>query len=146
MRLGIIHNGDISQSSSNNSATISRLIHTIIRLLPNNLAKQILSKLLQKEETVQKILSSGGNIDEIAVHGMTVESFKKEAKLLSNDQLQMEVAFAGNVLGLKKGDRGIVVNGMLYGPLDASEKFEAEDFSLLEKIAEKKGTYLEREI
>uniref|UniRef100_A0A914C391 UDP-glucose:glycoprotein glucosyltransferase n=1 Tax=Acrobeloides nanus TaxID=290746 RepID=A0A914C391_9BILA len=137
MRLAVIHNGEVSPPSDK-SPKISRLIHTIIRLLPNNLSKQILVK-LQKEETVQKVLSSGGDIDEIAVHGMNLESFKKEAKLLSNEQLQIEAAFAENVLGLKKNDRAIIVNGMLYGPFGEGEKFEAEDFNLLEKIAERKG-------
>jgi UDP-glucose:glycoprotein glucosyltransferase len=138
MRLGVIHNGEVP-SPSDKSPKISRLIHTIIRLLPNNLSKQILVKLLQKEETVQKVLSSGGEIDEIAVHGMNLESFKEEAKLLSNEQLQIEASFAENVLGLKKNDQAIVVNGMLYGPFSEGEKFEAEDFNLLEKIAERKG-------
>lgn len=44
---------------------------------------------------------------------MNMESFKKESKLLSNEQLQMEAIFATDVLGLKKGERAVVVNGMV---------------------------------
>ena len=116
----------------------SKLIHGIWRLLPNNIAKQMLTKLLQKESTLNKVLETG-EFDEVAVHGMNLESFKKELKQLTDEHLQIEGQFIRKVLNLKPGDRSVIFNGLVYGPLKDDEKFESDDFGLAEKIAEKKG-------
>jgi UDP-glucose:glycoprotein glucosyltransferase len=135
-RISIIHNGATTKTTSSNSA--SKLIHSILRLLPNNIAKQMLTKLLQKESILTKVLETN-DFEEISVHGMNLESFKKELKQLSDEHLQLEGQYARKVLNLKPGDRALIFNGQVYGPLKEDEKFESDDFGLAEKIAEKKG-------
>ncbi|KAE9555965.1 hypothetical protein FO519_000821 [Halicephalobus sp. NKZ332] len=135
-RISIIQNSENPTGSTKKSA--SKLIHGIWRLLPNNLAKQMLTKLLQKESILKQVLETE-NFEDVAVHGMNLESFKKEFDQLGDDYLSLEGMFARKVLNLKPGDRAIIVNGQVYGPLDEGEQFMADDFGLAEKIAEKKG-------
>lgn len=66
VRLGVIHNGAVS---SEKPLKASWFIHSILRLSPSNLAKQMLLKLLQKEGAALETLLSGANIlEEISVH------------------------------------------------------------------------------
>uniref|UniRef100_A0A914YQY2 UDP-glucose:glycoprotein glucosyltransferase n=1 Tax=Panagrolaimus superbus TaxID=310955 RepID=A0A914YQY2_9BILA len=134
-RITILQNGE-AKSASTKSA--SKLIHAIWRLLPNNIAKQMLTKLLQKESILTKVLETN-DFEDVAVHGMNMDSFKKELKQLSDEHLQLEGQYAHKVLNLKPGDRALIFNGQVYGPLNTDEKFESDDFGLAEKIAEKKG-------
>lgn len=44
---------------------------------------------------------------------MNLDAFKKEWKGLSTEQMKSESFFAINDLGLKQGQRAVVVNGMV---------------------------------
>uniref|UniRef100_A0A7E4VIA0 UDP-glucose:glycoprotein glucosyltransferase n=1 Tax=Panagrellus redivivus TaxID=6233 RepID=A0A7E4VIA0_PANRE len=135
-RISIIHNGQPPAKTA--KITASKLIHGIWRLLSNSIAKQMLTKLLSKESVLTTVLETS-NFDEIAVHGMNLDSFKKEFKQLSDDHLNIESQFVRKVLNFAPGDRALIINGQVFGPLTAAESFEAEDFFLAEKIAQKKG-------
>ena len=49
------------------------------------------------------------------------------------------VRFAQNALKLKAGERAIVGNGLVVGPLAAEEKFLDTDFALLDRMMEARG-------
>jgi len=129
-RISIIHNSGNPTAST--WKTASKLIHGIWRLLPNNIAKQMLTKILQKESILKKVVETE-DFDEVAVHGMNLESFKREFKQLNDDHLSLEGMFSRKVVNLKPGDRAVIINGQVYGPLDEGEQFNADDFSLAEK-------------
>ena len=42
-------------------------------------------------------------------------------------------AYSAAKLGLRAGDRAVVSNGKLIGPLDTDEEFTSDDFSLVER-------------
>ena len=44
------------------------------------------------------------------------------------------------VLSMKPGQRGVVANGLIIGPLDEEETFSEEDVALLEKLLAAKGS------
>lgn len=70
---------------------------------------------------------------------MDVNAFRKELKQLLSDELVAGAKFVQKVFGLKSGDRGIITNGLLIGPLDDNEDFELNDFDLLEKFIVNRG-------
>ena len=51
-------------------------------------------------------------------------------------------AFSESVLSFRPGQRGVITNGKVLGPLQDTESFLTEDFSLLEKYTMK--TYAEK--
>lgn len=72
VRLGVIHNGEVSAEKP---LRASWLIHSIIRLTPSNLAKQMLHKLLQKDGVaLETLLKSEKVLEEISVHVSFIES------------------------------------------------------------------------
>lgn len=50
--------------------------------------------------------------------------------------------YAQRVLGLKQGERAVIANGRVLGPLSDNEEFTEEDFSLLERFT--RATYLDK--
>ncbi|CAI4233074.1 unnamed protein product [Auanema sp. JU1783] len=133
----LMNPSDIDKACASDS--ISSLIHAAYRLLPLNQAKQLITK-LTKEEFVSDIVSGKKTIEDIAVGGMNVANFQKEKKLLSCDKIKMEQKFAISVLGLKPGDRAVVANGLIIGPLNEDEKLTSADFGLLEKLLGARGS------
>ncbi|CEF63031.1 UDP-glucose:glycoprotein glucosyltransferase 1 [Strongyloides ratti] len=134
-RIGLINN---PKDGMKNFGKVTKIINSIIRLLPQNIIKQILPKILA-ESVIKKIENDQFSIDEFAVNGMSTDNFNKEAKLLSNEQLKFEVSYAKSVLNLNHGDRKYIVNGKSYGTLEEKEIVEVDDFDLLEKMAISKG-------
>ena len=58
-------------------------------------------------------------------------------KLFNSDDvsfLEAHQVFNGRVLGLSPGQRAIIANGRIFGPLEAEEKFISQDFTLVEKL------------
>lgn len=50
--------------------------------------------------------------------------------------------YCQRVLNLKEGERAVIANGRVLGPLAEEETFTAEDFSLLERYSS--ATYLDK--
>lgn len=50
--------------------------------------------------------------------------------------------YSQRVLNLKEGERAVVANGRVLGPLSDNESFTGEDFSLLERFTS--ATYLDK--
>lgn len=65
---------------------------------------------------------------------MDVEFFRKELKQLTADEVVADAKFAEKALNLQPGERAVVANGLLVGPLLEEEIFEESDVQLLEKL------------
>ncbi|VDN59239.1 unnamed protein product [Dracunculus medinensis] len=117
--------------SATHSGSISMLVNAAMRVLPPNQKKLFVTKIV-KEEFASKLIDGAMSLEDIAVN-----------QLLS-DELVAGAKFVQKVFGLKSGDRGIITNGLLIGPLDDNEDFELNDFDLLEKFIVNRGAQLEK--
>ncbi|MFH4973666.1 hypothetical protein AB6A40_000375 [Gnathostoma spinigerum] len=137
MRIGLINNPK-QPSEASKHTSISMLVNGALRLLPHTQSKQFITKLV-KEEIVSQLLEKKKTIDDFAVHEMNMESYRKGLKQLNSDEIIMDSKFAQKVLGLVAGERGVIANGMLIGPLDGDENFVEDDIMLLEKLMQSSG-------
>uniref|UniRef100_F1KR85 UDP-glucose:glycoprotein glucosyltransferase 1 n=1 Tax=Ascaris suum TaxID=6253 RepID=F1KR85_ASCSU len=131
-RIGLINNPKHVEEASRPSS-ISMLINAAARLLPPAQAKQFITKLV-KEEIASKLIDKSIKLEDIAVNGMDVEFFRKELKQLTADEVVADAKFAEKALNLQPGERAVVANGLLVGPLLEEEIFEESDVQLLEKL------------
>ncbi|KAL4624741.1 UDP-glucose:glycoprotein glucosyltransferase 1 isoform X2 [Arapaima gigas] len=130
LRLGMINNP--SESPSNSTSHIARAIWAAMQTQTANNAKNFITKLC-KEETAAA-LASGVDIAEFAVGGMDVALFKSAYESPKVDFLLSHAVYCQDVLKLKKGQRAVISNGRIIGPLDEGEVFNQDDFLLLESI------------
>ncbi|KAJ8357028.1 hypothetical protein SKAU_G00198220, partial [Synaphobranchus kaupii] len=130
VRLGMINNP--SESPSNDNSHIARAIWSAMQTQSANNAKNFITK-LSKEETASA-LASGADITEFAVGGMDVPLFKSAYESPKVDFLLSHAAFCRDILKLKKGQRAVISNGRIVGPLEEGEVFNQDDFLLLESI------------
>lgn len=52
-------------------------------------------------------------IEDLSVHEMNVDKFKKELAMMEPEFLNMDASYCRRVLGLKPGQRAVVVNGQV---------------------------------
>ncbi|TSS97504.1 UDP-glucose:glycoprotein glucosyltransferase 1 [Bagarius yarrelli] len=130
VRLGMINNP--AESPSNSTTLIARAIWAAMQTQTANNAKNFITKLV-KEETAAS-LYSGTNAAEFAVGGMDVSLFKEAYTSPKVDFLLAQAAYCRDVLKLRKGQRVVISNGRIIGPLEEGEVFNQDDFLLLESI------------
>ncbi|KAF4089528.1 hypothetical protein AMELA_G00068190 [Ameiurus melas] len=130
VRLGMIDNP--SDSPTDATTLISRAIWAAMQTQTANNAKNFITKMV-KEETAEA-LYSGTNIADFAVGGMDVPLFKEAYESLKADVLLAQAAYCRDVLKLRKGQRAVISNGRVIGPLEEGEVFNQDDFLLLESI------------
>ncbi|XP_064194922.1 UDP-glucose:glycoprotein glucosyltransferase 1 isoform X2 [Anguilla rostrata] len=130
VRLGMINNP--SESPSNDTHRIARAVWAAMQTQSANNAKNFVTK-LSKEETAGAV-ASGTDVAEFAVGGMDIQLFKSAYKSPKVDFLLSHAAFCRDVLKLKKGQRAVISNGRIIGPLEEGEVFNQDDFLLLESI------------
>ncbi|GMT03040.1 hypothetical protein PENTCL1PPCAC_25214, partial [Pristionchus entomophagus] len=136
-RIGLMLNpSDVS--SACRPSSISFLVHAALRTLPVEKAKLFVPKLL-KEENVVRLADGSATLEELAVGGMDVAAFLKEKTLFDCERIKMESSFAREVVGLAGGDRALVVNGLVIGPLAEGETMGDEDMGLVEKLVVGRG-------
>ncbi|GAB1284872.1 UDP-glucose:glycoprotein glucosyltransferase 1 [Apodemus speciosus] len=104
VRISMVNNP--SQEISASSTPVSRAIWAALQTQTSNSAKNFITK-MAKEETAEA-LASGVDIGEFSV--------------------------GRDVLKLKKGQRVVISNGRIIGPLEDNELFNQDDFHLLENI------------
>ncbi|VDM29657.1 unnamed protein product [Toxocara canis] len=109
------------------------LINAATRLLPPAQMRSFITKLV-KEEIASQLIDQSLTLEDIAVNGMNVETFRKELKQLNADEIAADAKFAEKALGLQPGERAVVANGLVVGPLFDEETFEESDIQLLEKL------------
>uniref|UniRef100_A0A8C1SYB4 UDP-glucose glycoprotein glucosyltransferase 1 n=1 Tax=Cyprinus carpio TaxID=7962 RepID=A0A8C1SYB4_CYPCA len=130
VRLGVINNP--SENLSNEKSLIARAIWAAMQTQTANNAKNFITK-MAKEETAQA-LYGGSDIAEFAVGGMDVPLFKSAYESPNVNFLLAHSAYCRDVLKLQKGQRAVISNGRIIGPLEEGEVFNQDDFLLLESI------------
>ncbi|XP_049338457.1 UDP-glucose:glycoprotein glucosyltransferase 1 isoform X2 [Astyanax mexicanus] len=130
VRLGMINNP--SENPSNSTTLIARAIWAAMQTQTANNAKNFITK-MAKEETAQAVYS-GTNIVDFAVGGMDVPLFQSAFESPKVDFLLAHSAYCRDVLKLRKGQRAVISNGRIIGPLDEGEIFNQNDFLLLESL------------
>ncbi|XP_054981511.1 UDP-glucose:glycoprotein glucosyltransferase 1 isoform X2 [Sorex araneus] len=130
VRISMINNpsGDVSYENTR----ISRAIWAALQTQTSNLAKNFITKMV-KEETAQA-LAAGTDMGEFSVGGMDFSLFKEVFESTKMDFILSHAMYCRDVLKLKKGQRAVVSNGRVIGPLEDSELFNQDDFHLLENI------------
>ncbi|XP_067099208.1 UDP-glucose:glycoprotein glucosyltransferase 1 [Osmerus mordax] len=130
VRLGMINNPSAGPSSE--GSRVARAMWATMQTQTANNAKNFITK-LTKEDTAAA-LESGADVTDFAVGGMDVPLFKSAYEGPNVDFLLSHAAYCRDVLKLKKGQRAVISNGRIIGPLDDEEVFNQDDFLLLESI------------
>ncbi len=125
-RIGVIHN-------PSNPGLVSKIVKAALLLLDNRAAKHLLGK-VTKEDIVTK-LQSGKNLADYDIPGADMSNLSRESDAMTDEAFEIDWTFASSVLGLRKGQSAVVINGKVIGPLDETESFGLDDFSLLEKFS-----------
>ncbi|KAJ8978902.1 hypothetical protein NQ317_008881 [Molorchus minor] len=113
------------------SASDVRVVLAALQALPSEKALDLVLRLLRNEA---KSLEDREKVD------VPVEvSSKIEAQELN---LKMLRIYCQRVLNLKEGERAVIANGRVLGPLEEDETFTADDFNLLERFTS--AIYLEK--
>ncbi|XP_069752683.1 UDP-glucose:glycoprotein glucosyltransferase 1 isoform X2 [Narcine bancroftii] len=131
LRIGLINN-PINEPTKENTV-IARAIWAALKTQNVNNAKNFITK-LTKEETA-RALAEGADVMEFAVGGMENEEFKKTFESVDLDFILSHRSFCKDVVKLNRGQRAIISNGRIVGPLEETEIFNQNDFHLLESIA-----------
>uniref|UniRef100_A0A8C7I728 UDP-glucose ceramide glucosyltransferase-like 1 n=1 Tax=Oncorhynchus kisutch TaxID=8019 RepID=A0A8C7I728_ONCKI len=123
VRLGLINNP--SDSPSEENSRVARAIWAAMQTQTANNAKNYITK-LAKEETA-KALETGAEVTQFTVG---VDAFEGP----KFDFLLSHTVYCRDVLKLGKGQRAVISNGRIIGPLEDGEVFNQDDFLLLESI------------
>ncbi|XP_005910042.1 UDP-glucose:glycoprotein glucosyltransferase 1 isoform X1 [Bos mutus] len=130
VRVSMINNP--SEDISYEKTQISRAIWAALQTQTSNSAKNFITK-MAKEETAEA-LAAGTDIREFSVGGMDFSLFKEVFESSKMDFILSHAMYCRDVLKLKKGQRAVISNGRIIGPLEDSEFFNQDDFHLLENI------------
>ncbi|XP_054652260.1 UDP-glucose:glycoprotein glucosyltransferase 1 isoform X2 [Dunckerocampus dactyliophorus] len=130
VRLGMISNPSADPSAE--SSRVTRAVWAAMQTQSANNAKNFITK-MAKDETAAA-LDKGADITEFAVGGMDVSLFKSAYESPKFDFLLSHAAYCRDVLKLQKGQRAVISNGRVIGPLEEDEVFNQDDFLLLESI------------
>ncbi|XP_042638197.1 UDP-glucose:glycoprotein glucosyltransferase 1 [Orycteropus afer afer] len=130
VRISIINNP--SENISYENTQISRAIWAALQMQTSNSAKNFITKMV-KEETAEA-LARGADIGAFSVGGMDFSLFKEVFESSKMDFILSHAMYCRDVLKLKKGQRAVISNGRIIGPLEDSELFNQDDFHLLENI------------
>uniref|UniRef100_A0A452INX9 UDP-glucose glycoprotein glucosyltransferase 1 n=1 Tax=Gopherus agassizii TaxID=38772 RepID=A0A452INX9_9SAUR len=130
VRISMINNPSEDPTSKN--TVITRAIWAALQTQTSNNAKNFITK-MAKEETA-KALEAGADITEFAVGGMDVNTFKEAFESPKVDFILSHAMYCRDVLKLQKGQRAVISNGRIIGPLEDNELFNQDDFHLLENI------------
>uniref|UniRef100_A0A8C3MUE3 UDP-glucose ceramide glucosyltransferase-like 1 n=1 Tax=Geospiza parvula TaxID=87175 RepID=A0A8C3MUE3_GEOPR len=130
IRISMINNPSEEPNSQN--TIVAKAIWAALQTQTSNNAKNFITK-MAKEETV-KALEAGADILEFAVGGMDTNIFKEAFQSPKVDFILSHAIYCRDVLKLKKGQRAVISNGRIIGPLEDGEMFNQDDFHLLENI------------
>uniref|UniRef100_A0A8C5N033 UDP-glucose ceramide glucosyltransferase-like 1 n=1 Tax=Leptobrachium leishanense TaxID=445787 RepID=A0A8C5N033_9ANUR len=130
VRIGMINNP--SQDPSPETTRIGRAIWAALQTQTSNNAKNFITKIIKEENA--RAIEAGQDITEFSVGGMDVGLFREAYESPKVDFILSHAAYCWSVLKLSKGERAIIANGRIIGPLQSSELFTQEDFHLLENL------------
>ncbi|KAL8187543.1 UNVERIFIED_CONTAM: UDP-glucose:glycoprotein glucosyltransferase 1, partial [Gekko kuhli] len=130
VRIGMINNPTEDPASEN--TVTARAIWAALQTQTSNIAKNFITKLAKEENA--KELKAGAAITEFAVGGMDMDTFEDAFQSPKVDFILSHIMYSRDVLKMKKGQRAVISNGRIIGPLENGELFNQDDFHLLENI------------
>ncbi|XP_061648088.1 UDP-glucose:glycoprotein glucosyltransferase 2 isoform X4 [Phyllopteryx taeniolatus] len=130
VRVGVIANP--SGRPSEDNTTVYRAIWASLLTQKNKAVAEFVQK-IAREQSYQ-LLMQGTKMKDLLLQGMDTDAFEKKFNTLEVDFVRSQQLFCRDVLKLSAGQRAVISNGRILGPLDEQEEFTAEDFQLLEKI------------
>uniref|UniRef100_A0A8D2IJG0 UDP-glucose ceramide glucosyltransferase-like 1 n=1 Tax=Varanus komodoensis TaxID=61221 RepID=A0A8D2IJG0_VARKO len=113
VRIGVINNP--SEDPANENTVIARAIWAALQTQTSNNAKNFITKLAKEENAKIDTMSSAFESPKV-------------------DFILSHTIYSRDVLKLKKGQRAVISNGRIIGPLEDGELFNQDDFHLLENI------------
>uniref|UniRef100_A0A8C2YDW3 UDP-glucose ceramide glucosyltransferase-like 1 n=1 Tax=Coturnix japonica TaxID=93934 RepID=A0A8C2YDW3_COTJA len=126
VRISMINNPSEEPNSSN--TIVAKAIWAALQTQTSNNAKNFITKMAKEE--IAKALEAGADILEFAV-GVSMDEAFESPKV---DFILSHAVYCRDVLKLKKGQRAVISNGRIIGPLEDGEMFNQDDFHLLENI------------
>ncbi|KAM4694054.1 UDP-glucose:glycoprotein glucosyltransferase 1 isoform 2-T2 [Discoglossus pictus] len=130
VRIGMINNP--SENPSSETTRIARAIWVALQTQSSNNAKNFITKILKEENA--KVIEAGGDVMEFSVGGMDVDLFREAYESPKVDFILSHATYCWDVLKIKKGERAVVGNGRIVGPLLEGDVFNQDDFHLLENL------------
>ncbi|CAG9768969.1 unnamed protein product [Ceutorhynchus assimilis] len=111
----------------------NKLVLASLEVLPADKALALVLSLLRNQESYKK-LEAGDKLDIPSEVWAKLDSQVKHLKMFR--------LYNENVLKLQEGERVVIANGRVLGPLGKKETFSQEDFALLERYSS--ATYLDK--
>uniref|UniRef100_A0A8C0FIK8 UDP-glucose ceramide glucosyltransferase-like 1 n=1 Tax=Bubo bubo TaxID=30461 RepID=A0A8C0FIK8_BUBBB len=130
VRISMINNPSEDPNSQN--TLVAKAIWAALQTQTSNNAKNFITKMAKEENA--KAVEAGADILEFAVGGMDINIFKEAFDSPKVDFILSHAIYCRDVLKLKKGQRAVISNGRIIGPLEDGEMFNQDDFHLLENI------------
>lgn len=114
---------------------VDRIVLAAPRVLQPGHASQFIIKLLSDDGLVEAINNGQKDLSDISVPGVDLTELSEALREDSIELLKVQQLYCRHVLNVPAGARAIVTNGRILGPLEQTEKFTLDDFSLLERFS-----------
>uniref|UniRef100_A0A8C5IBS0 UDP-glucose ceramide glucosyltransferase-like 1 n=1 Tax=Gouania willdenowi TaxID=441366 RepID=A0A8C5IBS0_GOUWI len=135
LRVGVIDNPN--EKAWEDNTVLYRAIWASLLTQKNKAAAEFVQKLLKEESS--RLLQQGTKMKDLLIfvllpQGMDADAFEKKFNTMEVDFIRSQRLFCRDVLKLGPGQRAVISNGRILGPLEDNEEFTVQDFHLLEKI------------
>ncbi|XP_067949349.1 UDP-glucose:glycoprotein glucosyltransferase 1-like [Watersipora subatra] len=125
VRVGVIYNHDTGKEG-----LYTKAVKLAMDTLADDEARSFVTKILQHGKDVLDI----SDLEHLAVSGMDTNSFINKLNSFDSKHFADYTGFVRSKLMLTSGQRAVISNGRLVGPLAEDEEFTADDFALLERF------------
>ncbi|TGZ62091.1 hypothetical protein CRM22_007650 [Opisthorchis felineus] len=156
LRVGLVYNPPIDswKSPSSSNRWLTRVLHLIghpvripagtdsprlleprMKLMEQMAARNFANKLIK--EALEALNSSSvlKPLSELVVSGVNIQTLETAIQALDRAEfLHGHSIFCQQILGFKSGERAVVINGRIIGPLNPTEEFTVDDFRLIERM------------
>ncbi|KAI6232348.1 UDP-glucose:glycoprotein glucosyltransferase 1 [Aphelenchoides besseyi] len=132
-RIYLLHTGAANSK-------VAKFVRFIVSAVNAEHAQGILKKATADGQWLQKVQLDLSKLQDLNLKNLNVEELKKSFEKFTDKQAEFENHFVRSVLDLNEGQQAVIVNGYVYGPLDADEEIEFDDFALIQQLAIQKGT------
>ncbi|KAF7287176.1 hypothetical protein GWI33_002543 [Rhynchophorus ferrugineus] len=123
----------IPNVNGNKKNLFNKVVLALLESLPAENSLSIVLSLLKDKNAIEN-LEKGDHMNIPSEIWHKIDAQELNLKMLR--------VYSQRVLNLKEGERAVVANGRVLGPLDDDESFTGEDFSLLERFTS--ATYLDK--
>jgi UDP-glucose:glycoprotein glucosyltransferase len=131
IRVGVL----LNPSSVGQFQPLDRLVLAAPRVLQPSHAVQVVNTILLDDSVVEAINSGQKDLSSISIPGVDLTELSEILIQVSIETLKVQQLYCRHVLNVPAGSMAIVTNGRILGPLEETEKFTLDDFSLLERFS-----------